>query len=182
MHGKHIFFRKEEVLHREHRFLHLAGIAHTRNEHFALTKVDDDSAVRVGSVPLGIADKVGDIHNLPLRLFRGVVVLGPNEHVATKQTLPCGARHNLHRYVVVVMLSYVEMLHPLLTGGEMRLHTIPQRIKGCCIELAVDAAPLDRFFARGLSNDISVRWRPTRPVSCLDAKCAGICQTTLFPV
>ena len=34
---------------------------------------------------------------------------------------------------MVVMLSYVEMLHPLLTGGEMRLHTIPQRIKGCCI-------------------------------------------------
>ena len=65
---------------------------------------------------------------------------------------------------MVVMLSYVEMLHPLLTGGEMRLHPIPQRIKGDCIEFAVDAAPLDRFFARGLSNDISVRW--DRPVLC----------------
>ena len=182
MHGKHIFFRKEEVLYREHRFLHLTGIAHARNEHFALTKIDDDSAVRVGSVSLRIADKVGDIHNLPFRLFRGVVVLGPNEHIATKQTLPCGARHNPHRYVMVVMLSDVEMLHPLLTGGEMRLHTIPQRIKGCRIELAVNAAPLDRFFARGFSNDISVCWRPTCPVSCLDAKSAGICQTTLVPV
>jgi hypothetical protein len=83
---------------------------------------------------------------------------------------------------MVMMLSYMEVLHPLLTGREVRLYPIPQCIKGCRIELAVYATPLDRFLARGFSNNVSVDWRPTCSVSCLDAKCAGICQTALFPV
>ena len=83
---------------------------------------------------------------------------------------------------MVMVLAYVEVLHPLFAGGEIRLHPIPQRIKGCRIELSVNAAPLDRLLARGFSNDKSVGWRPACPLSCLDAKCAGLCQTTLFPV
>ena len=81
-----------------------------------------------------------------------------------------------------MVLSNVEVLYPLFTCCEVRFYTIPQRIKGCRIEIAVNAAPLDRFLARGFSNDKSVGRGPTSPVTRLNAKCAGICQTTLFPV
>jgi hypothetical protein len=81
-----------------------------------------------------------------------------------------------------MVLTDMEVLNPLFTSGEVRFYTIPQRIKGRRIELAIYAAPFNRVLARGLSDDKSIRRGSARPMARLDAKRACICQTTLFPV
>ena len=76
VHGHHVFFRQQEVLYREHGFLHLTGVAHTGQQHLALGEVDDDHAVGVGAVALGVADEAGHVEDIPLGLASGVVGSG----------------------------------------------------------------------------------------------------------
>ena len=96
VHGHDIFFWQQKVLYREHRLLHFPGIAHPGNEHFALTEIDDDGGIGMGTVTLRIANEVRDIEYFPLGLVGWIVGIGTNEHVARKQRLPSGRGDSFH--------------------------------------------------------------------------------------
>jgi len=112
VHGHDIFLGEQEILHRKHGFFHLACVTHPRNQHFSLTEINDDGGVRVGTIALGVTDKVGHIEDLPLRLVGRVVGVRADEHVAAKEGLPGRGGNDFDGQVVIAVLSHVQMLHP----------------------------------------------------------------------
>ena len=84
VHRQHVGSGQQEVLHREHGFLHFAGVAHASDQHFTLGKVDDDAAIGVGAVAVRVTLEACGVKNGPL-FFSGLVVgLRTYKHGATK--------------------------------------------------------------------------------------------------
>ena len=153
VHRQYIHGREQVVLNGEHGFFHLAGIAHARQQHLALREVDDHRAVAVGAITLGHAGEGGHVQDLPLVAAARVVGIGPDEHVAGKEVLPCGAGGDPDGYVVGRVLAHVQMAHEAVVAiGEFD-DTVPQRAEVTGVELAVDAAPVDVGAAAGLIDD-----------------------------
>ena len=114
MHWHHVFLGQQEVLHREHRLFHFAGVAHARDQHFTLPKMNNHGRIRVGAIALGVTHEIGNVKDFPLGFVDRVIRVGANEHVAPEQRLPCGCGGHFDRQVVVAVLTDMQMLHPCL--------------------------------------------------------------------
>ncbi|MCY1276848.1 hypothetical protein D9M69_271470 [compost metagenome] len=168
MHRQHVLLRQQEVLHREHRLLHLAGVAHAGDQHLALGEVEDHAAIGVGAVTLGHALEVGDVEHLPLGLAGRVVGFRVDEQLAAEQVLPGGLGGHLHRQVVFGGRAYMDVGNEVVLGVVERLDTGPQGIELVCRELAVDRTPADGLGGTRLVDDEAVGRRATGAVAGAD--------------
>lgn len=156
VHRQHVALGQQEVLHGEHGFLHLAGIAHACDQHFLLGEIEDHATVGVGAVALGHAFEVGDIEDLPLVLAGRVVLLRLDEQATAEQILPGGSGGHLHRQVVSLGGTYMNMGNEMVLGVVERFHAGPQRIELVGRERTVDVAPGDRVLGARLFDDETV--------------------------
>src|SRR5690554_5694253 len=157
---QYVFLRQQEVLHREHGFLHLTGVVHTGQQHLALGKVEDNAAVGVGAVTLGHALEVGGVEDLPFLLVGRVVGVRADEQVAAEQVLPGGFGGHLHRQVVLGVRANVYVRDKLVFFSDVGFNTVPQGVELVGVERAVDRAPVDVVGGAGLLNDKTVHGRP----------------------
>ena len=89
MHGEDAFLWENEVHHGEDGLLDFTSVASTTNDDFFGSVVDDDKALGVQTVALGVGLEVRCVKNGEFRLVLGQLVgAGANEHVAGEGVVP----------------------------------------------------------------------------------------------
>src|SRR5450830_920011 len=165
VHRQYVDGRQQEVLHREHGFLHFTGVKHAGDQHFFLGEVEDHATVGVGAVTLRHALEVGHVEHLPL-VTAGRVVLGRvDEQAKTEQVMPGSLGGHLHSQVVVFGSPYMDVRNKMLLRVVECLDASPQGIELVGRELAVDRAPGNGVLGRRLFNDETVNWRTAGTVT-----------------
>ena len=165
VHRQHVFFRQQEVLHREHGFLHLTGIAHTGQEYPTLGEVQQHGAVGVGAVPGRVADEVRGADDLPDVLVLWVEALRIDEQHAAEQRVPGVLGGDLHGQVVGGIGANVQLPYKGVLIREVCLDPVEQRIEHCGRDGAVDDAPVDAGGTSRLLDDVAVHWRTARALA-----------------
>ena len=178
MHWQYVFFWQQEVLYTEHRFLHFASVAHTRQQYFALGEVNDHCAVRVGAVTLWNTFETSNVQDLPLFFVRRVVAFWQDEEVTAKQVLPGSLSGHFYWQIVLRVRADMHLRYEAVVLGQIFFYTLPQGIKLVSVERAVDVAPVDRVFAAWLFNDVFVHRRATCALASFDNQSAVILQFT----
>src|SRR5690606_12387475 len=143
VHRQHVLLRQQEVLHREHGLLHLAGVAHAGDQHLLLGEVDDHATVGVGAVTLGHALEVGHVEHLPLVLAGRIVGVRIDEQLTTELVLPGGLGGHLHRQVVLAGGPHMHVGDDMILGIVEGHHAVPERIGLVGRERTVDGTPGD---------------------------------------
>ncbi|MNQ34032.1 hypothetical protein D3C85_474800 [compost metagenome] len=174
VHWQHVSGRQQEVLHREHGFLHFTGVTHAGDQHFLLCEVDDHAAVGVGAVTLWHAFEVGNVEHLPLITASRVVLGRVDEQATTEQVLPGSLGGHLHGQVVLGSRTYMHVGNEMLLRVVECLNASPQGVELVGRELAVDRAPGDGSLGAWLFNDETVDWRTAGTVTGTNNQCAGI--------
>ncbi|MNG89107.1 hypothetical protein D3C79_479620 [compost metagenome] len=174
VHWQYVGSRQQEVLHREHGFLHFAGVAHASDQHLLLGEVDDHATIGVGAVTLRLAHEVGDVEDLPLVAASRVELLRVDEQATTEQVLPGSLGGHLHRQVVLGGRPYVNVGNEVILGVVERLDAVPQGIELVGRELAVDRAPGNGVLGGRLFDDETVSRRTASTVTSLHDQCASI--------
>ncbi|KPW88154.1 Uncharacterized protein ALO75_01486 [Pseudomonas syringae pv. coryli] len=180
VHRQHVGRREQEVLHREHGFLHFAGITHACDQHLAGGEVDDHGAVGVGAVTLRVADEPWCVLDFPLVLASRVVLFGVDEQATAEQIVPRSLGGHLDWQVVRRIGAYMNMGNEALALGEVRADTVPQGVEFLGRELAVDRAPGDGVLSARLFNDETIDRRTASTMACLHNQCASIGQYAFF--
>ncbi|MNQ59764.1 hypothetical protein D3C85_740250 [compost metagenome] len=165
VHRQHVFFRQQEVLHREHGFLHLAGVAHAGQQNLLGGEVDDHAAVGVGAVALRGTLKVGYVEHLPLVLAERVVGWRVDEQLTAEQVLPGRGGGHLDRQVVLFGGAHMDMGNEAVLVLAESLDAIPQGIELVGGEWTVDRTPGDLRLGARLLHDEAISRRTTSAVT-----------------
>ena len=156
MHGQHVFFRQQEVLHREHGLLHFPGVTHAGDQHAPLGELEDDATVGVGAVTCRIALEVGGMQDFPLTFAARIVLFRTNEQGVGKQVVPRGLRSDLDGDVVIRRGTHMQVRDELIFAGCERGDALPEGIEFVSIEGAIDRAPVDTGAGAGLIHDEAI--------------------------
>ena len=159
VHRQHVAVRQQEVLHREHRLLHLAGVAQADQQHAAAGEVDHRSDIRGGAVALRHADEGRRVEHCPHRLVLGIVGVRRNEQRLGEERVPSVFRGHRHRQIVVWMGADVERRDEGAALRQMRFDAAGERGEDMRLHRLVDVAPVDGGCAARLADDEAVRRR-----------------------
>ncbi|KPB78379.1 Uncharacterized protein AC505_5224 [Pseudomonas syringae pv. maculicola] len=176
VHRQYVYGRQQEVLHREHGFLHFAGITHACDQHLAGGEVDDDGAVGVGAITLRVADEPWRVLDFPLVLASRVVLFRVDEQATAEQIVPRCFGGHLDRQVVRRIGAYMNVGNEALALGKVRTDTVPQSVEFLGGKLAVDRAPGDGVLGARLFNDETIDRRTASTMACLHNQCASVGQ------
>jgi hypothetical protein len=141
VHRQYVGIGEQEVLHREHGFLHFARITHASDQHFLGGEVDDHATVGVGAVTLGFTREPRGVQHFPFLASSRVVLFRVDEQATAEQVVPGGFRGHFHGQVVAVVRPYVNMGNEVVTLCHVATYPLPQRIELVGREFAVDWAP-----------------------------------------
>ncbi|CAI8760341.1 NAD-specific glutamate dehydrogenase [Pseudomonas sp. IT-P294] len=179
VHWQHVGGWQQEVLYREHGFLHFTGVAHAGDQHFLLCEVEDHATIGVGAVTLRNAFKIGDVQHLPLITASRVVLFRVDEQATTEQVLPGSLRGHFHGQVVISRRTYMNVGNEMLLCVVERFYAVPQGIELVGRELAVDRAPSNGSRSGWLVNNETIDWRAAGTVTGTNNQRAGIGKLAL---
>ncbi len=181
MHGQDVFLGQQEVLNREHGFLHFACVVHAGQQYLALGEVDDDAAVGVGAITLWHTLEIGGVEDLPFLLVGRVEAIRANKQVAAEQVLPRSFGGHFHRQVMFRVGTNVNVRDEAVFFSDIGFNAIPQSIELFSIERAVDGTPVDVVGGAGLLDDKAVHGRPAGALTGGDHQGAVGCQLAFIP-
>ena len=154
MHGQDLLLGQQVIHDGEDGFFDFTGVLGTSHQDHFLGEIDDNENHRAGAIHFGDGVEVRGVDDGEGRdVFFQISVVGLNEHVAGKQTVPGVLGDNPYRHAVVRIRPGKTILHKEVLALQVSQETVMQGHKLFRGHRFVDVSPPDLVLAGGFPDD-----------------------------